>query len=345
MVSSRNPAVSVVLPVRNGETTIGEAIASVLGQTCQDLELIVVDDGSSDGTQVVLERVRDPRLRVISTPPSGPAASRNRGAERAAGEFVAFIDADDIWLPTKLEKQCAALQRMPEAAVAYCWTDYVQSDGSFLCPDGRPVFEGCVYEQLLTRNFIDCGSNVLVRRRALLAVGGFDETLPVLEDWDLSVRLAARAPFVCVPEALVRYRQSPGTLTTRIKLMETTYRRVVDANFARAPFPMRRRRAQSMALFYEYLAGKTTQGLPTRADGLQALGLLFTVLHCRPANLLEVGQRPWVVKAAAKAIGAVVLPSSAMRWLATSRASLHGRRFGAVSATSSASTMEEGGET
>jgi glycosyltransferase involved in cell wall biosynthesis len=295
MVLNTKPAVTVVLPVHNGEATIGETVASVLSQTFRDLLLIVVDDGSTDGTQSALEIVDDSRLLVISTPHSGSAASRNRGVDYVASDFVAFIDADDVWLPTKLEAQCAALERMPQAAVAYCWTDYVEADGSFLCPDGRPVFEGWVYEPLLTHNFIDCGSNILVRRQALLEVGGFDETLPVLEDWELHLRLAAQAPFVCVPEALVHYRQSPGSQSTRIALMEATFLRVVEKIFSRAARPIRSRRNQCMAFFYMYLAGKATQWVPTRYEWLTALRLLVKAVQIHPLSLLELWQRTWVV--------------------------------------------------
>ena len=312
------PAVSVVLPVRNGQATIGEAVASVLAQTRGDLELIVVDDGSTDGTREVLAAVSDRRLRMLSTPGLGPAASRNRGIEHAAANTIAFIDADDVWLPEKLETQLAALDANAVAAVAYCWTDYVDEAGGYVCPDSRPVFDRDVYEQLLTRNFIDSGSNVVVRKRALLDVGCFDESLPVVEDWDLYIRLAARHAFVCAPVVLVHYRLSAASLTTRIRLMETAFWRVVDRAFAEAPESLQRLKRQSIALFYEYLVGKATQGCPSRSNGLTAVRFFAMAVARRPASLVDLWRRPWITKALAKAALSIVLPARAMRRLARS---------------------------
>lgn len=312
------PAVSVVLPVRNGEATIGEAVASVLGQTWGDLELIVVDDGSTDGTRDVLAAISDVRLRMLSAPGVGPAASRNRGIAHAAANTVAFIDADDVWLPRKLETQLAALDRSAAAAVAYCWTDYLDEAGRYVGPDGRPVFDRDVYEHLLTHNFIDSGSNIVVRKRALLDVGCFDESLPVVEDWDLYIRLAARHAFVCIPAVLVHYRLSATSLTTRVLLMEDAFWTVVDRAFAEAPASLQRLKRKSVSLFYEYLVGKATQGCPSRSNGLTAMRFFAIAVSRRPGSLVDLWRRPWVMKGLAKAVLSVVLPARAMRRLAAS---------------------------
>ena len=308
--------VSVILPVHNGEATIAEAVASVLMQSWRDLELIVIDDGSTDSTRDLLSAIKDERLQAFSELQSGPAASRNRGIGRSRGDFVAFIDADDVWNPEKLELQLAALERMPDAAVAYCWIDYMDAEGHFVCPDSRPLFEGLVYEQLLTQNFIDCGSNIVVRRQALLDAGGFDESLPVVEDWDLSIRLSVRHPFVCVPRVLVRYRQSPTSLTTQVQLMEESYFRLIERAFSQAPEQLQHLKSSSVAHFYEYLAGKATQGIPTRDNGFAALRFLTKAILSRPAHLLGSWQRPWVIKSFAKALLAIALPTAVMQRLA-----------------------------
>jgi glycosyltransferase involved in cell wall biosynthesis len=308
--------VSVILPVRNGEATIAEAVASVLAQTLTDLELIVIDDGSTDSTRKVLSTITDERVQVLSGPPSGLSFTRNKGIEHSRGHFLAFIDADDAWLPQKLEAQLAAFERMPEAAAAYCWTDYIDAHGEFVCPDSRADFEGFVYEQMLTHNFIDCGSNIVVRRQVLLDEGGFDESLPVIEDWDLSIRLSARHPFVCVPRALVRYRQLPDSLTTKVDLMKETFWRVIDKAFMQAPDSLQHLKPKAVAHFFEFMCGKSTQGVPTRDRGFTALHFFATAIRSRPANLLDVWQRPWVIKAVLKALLAIVLPSTAMQRLA-----------------------------
>jgi glycosyltransferase involved in cell wall biosynthesis len=309
------PIVSVVLPVHNGESTILEAVTSVLDQSSRDLELIVINDGSTDATVEILSSVTDPRMSTHTGSQSGPAASRNQGIAHARGNFIAFIDADDLWLPEKLTEQMAAFDRMPEAAAAYCWIDYVSQNGVFVSPDGRAVYEGMVHEQMLTRNFIDCGSNIMVRRQVLLDEGGFDESLPVVEDWDLSIRLSARHIFVCVPRVLVLYRQSPSSLSTRVRLMEESYQRVINRTIADSPEQLEYIKARSAALFYEYLTGKSTQGIPNRDHGRSALRYFARSVRSRPANLLDLWQRPWVLKAIIKAMFAIVLPSTLTQWL------------------------------
>jgi glycosyltransferase involved in cell wall biosynthesis len=121
--------ISVVIPVYNGERTIFEAVNSVLAQTFRDFELIVIDDGSQDTTTEILAAIHDSRLRVFSYTNAGVAASRNRGIELASGEFISFLDADDLWTPDKLELQLNALRNHPEAAVSYSWTDFIDETG------------------------------------------------------------------------------------------------------------------------------------------------------------------------------------------------------------------------
>ena len=307
--------ISVILPAYNAEATVREAVESVLRQSRSDFELIVINDGSTDNTLAVLSSIADVRLTVYSTAQSGPAASRNRGIERASGDYVAFIDADDVWMPGKLEAQVAALEESSHAVVAYCWTDYVDSVGRFVCPDSRPTHQGDVFETLLVHNFIDSGSNILVRRQALLDVGCFDETLPVVEDWDLYLRLAARGIFALVPVVYVHYRLSSTSLTTKVRAMEACYKRVMDRAFATAPEHLQHLRRRSAALFYQYLTGKATQGCPTRENGLTALRFFSASVGLCPTDVWQLPARLWVLKAFAKAILAIVLPAAVMRRL------------------------------
>src|SRR3712207_3352824 len=113
------PLISVIIPVYNGEKTIQETIESVLNQTFPSFELIVINDGSHDSTLDIVSSIKDPRIKVFSYPNAGLSASRNRGISVACGEYVSFIDADDLWTPDKLEAQYKALQANPQAAVAY----------------------------------------------------------------------------------------------------------------------------------------------------------------------------------------------------------------------------------
>ena len=166
------PLISIIVPAYNAEATLLETIDSIRHQTFSDFELIVIDDGSTDQTLAHVQSVRDPRVRIFTYPNQGLAASRNRGIEWSAGEFISFIDADDMWTPDKLELQLDALRRRPGAALAYSWTAFVDSDGRFLFAKEPSRFEGDVYADLLRNcNFVASGSNILVRRSCAVAVG------------------------------------------------------------------------------------------------------------------------------------------------------------------------------
>ncbi|HEY9297275.1 MAG TPA: glycosyltransferase, partial [Phormidium sp.] len=147
------PLISVIIPVYNGKKTINKTIESILNQTISDWELIIINDGSQDGTLEVVSNIRDSRLKIFSYPNSGQAISRNRGISHAVGEFITFSDADDLWTPDKLEAQLKALQVNPQAAVAYSWTDYIDEFGQFLRSGTRLNATGDVYKKLLVRNF------------------------------------------------------------------------------------------------------------------------------------------------------------------------------------------------
>jgi glycosyltransferase involved in cell wall biosynthesis len=223
-VNESPPTFSVVMAAYNSAPTIGEAIASVRRQTRSDWELIVVDDGSGDGTADVAEAFADPRVRVVRTPGNrGPAAARNRGISLAQAPLVCTLDSDDLWLPHYLETMADTLGSNPTAAVA-CTDAWVldQATGrvrkksamAFLNPpDPLPVDTEAFLAELLRRNFVY--NSVAARRESLQAVGGYDERLWIGEDWELWLRLAAGDfRFVRVPQLLAVYRQRTDSLMT-----------------------------------------------------------------------------------------------------------------------------------
>lgn len=232
---------SVVLPTRDRARLLPRAIESVLAQTLPDWELIVVDDGSADETPDRVARYahRDGRVRLVRREETeGAAAARNRGIARARGRYVALLDDDDEWLPGKLERQCALLDGRPaEVGLAYCPYVYVG-------PDARRRLHGTVDASgrdarrlLLRGNFVG-NSTVLVRREALEEVGGFDETLPRLQDYDLWLRLSSRVGFAFVPVPLVRVHYSGASISTRpgalVAASRAVVRKVAEAGATRA---------------------------------------------------------------------------------------------------------------
>jgi glycosyltransferase involved in cell wall biosynthesis len=206
------PAVSVVLPVRNGERFLAEAVESILGQTLRDLELVVVDDGSVDGTAAILAGFRDERLRILTQPARGLAAALNRGVEAARARLVARMDADDVSARERLARQLAYLHDRPRAGFAATWVAVVDEAGRELRREVLPEADADLRRRLLLRNPFQHGS-VMLRREALAEVGGYAAAYGRNEDYDLWRRIARCYELACVPETLYRYRVHRGAVT------------------------------------------------------------------------------------------------------------------------------------
>jgi glycosyltransferase involved in cell wall biosynthesis len=201
--------ISVVIPSYNCGSTLARSIASALAQTYPPLEVIVVDDGSTDDTAAVAGSF-GPAVRYIRQPNAGPSAARNTGLRAAAGEWIALLDADDTWAPRKLELQSAALMKTRDAVLAYTGFVLRYDDG---CRRIKAIVaaERC-WPLLRYRNCVP-HSSVLVRREAMIAAGGYDETLRTCEDWDLWVRLRQHHRFVSLSEPLMEYAVRANSLS------------------------------------------------------------------------------------------------------------------------------------
>jgi glycosyltransferase involved in cell wall biosynthesis len=248
------PLVSVVIPAYNAEHTILKTIQSVQKQTFSNFELIVINDGSTDRTLEVLNRIVDTRLKIFSYENGGLPVARNRGIAHATGEFIAFIDADDLWTPEKLELQLAALQQHQEAGVAYSWTAFIDEKGEILYAQEPTFFEGNVYPQLLASNFISSGSNILVHRRFIKLAGEFDFSLKSAEDWDYNIRLAALCPFVVVSKYQIFYRKSSQSMTAKVDVMQKAILTVIERAFQTAPPELQFLKNQTLANSYRFFA-------------------------------------------------------------------------------------------
>jgi len=289
------PVISVIVPAFNAEATILETIQSIQNQTFADFELIVINDGSTDGTLALLEQVQDARLRVFSYPNGGLPTARNRGIDHAKGEFISFIDADDLWAADKLERQLQALQQHPEAGVAYSWTAFIDEQSRFLYAREPLTFAGDVYPQLLVDNFISNGSNILLRRQLLEAVGVFDPTLKSGEDWDFYIRLAAKTQFAVVPQYQILYRKSSASMSSKVRVMEANILTVIDRAFQKAPPELQGLRNPTLANNYRFFAklhlehAADCQGLQAATQRLtQAIRLHPQILSDRETYSLIV---------------------------------------------------------
>jgi glycosyltransferase involved in cell wall biosynthesis len=202
------PVVSVILPTFNRAHLLGRAITSVFNQTFRDFELIVVDDGSTDDTERVLGSFSSSQLRIVKLPRNlGPANARNVGIQAARGDFIAFQDSDDEWLPHKLDQQVEAIQRavgIRPVGACYSRVIFLRETNVEYFPtyNDSSLLEGNIYPRLLEANAVDTPA-LLVYRHVLNAVGGFDEHLTWLEDWDLALRIAQTYDFVFVPEPTI----------------------------------------------------------------------------------------------------------------------------------------------
>jgi glycosyltransferase involved in cell wall biosynthesis len=201
---TRTPKVTVVIPAYNRAASVGRAIASVLNQTCQDFEIIVVDDGSTDATAASVAAFADRRIRLLRHERNrGGSAARNTGIRAGSAPFVAFLDSDDEWLATKLERQLEVFERSSgRLGLVYTGADRIFPDGSVSRSIPRRRVD--LSRALLTVNVVGETSLGMVRRIALGAIGGFDESLPSSQDMDLWLRICERFDADVVPEALVR---------------------------------------------------------------------------------------------------------------------------------------------
>lgn len=206
------PFVSVVIATYNSGPYLREAIGSVLSQTVSDLELIVIDDGSTDGTKDLVTEFQDERVRYVWQKNAGQTSAKNHGVRLALGDFIGFCDGDDYWYPKKLELQLPLFQKDPLLGVAYSPADTIDQHGARLAEIIPAPYRGDVTQELFLSNFVPFGT-ALVRRQCMEAVGGFDPALSMGIDWDLWLRISARYHFDHTEESTYAYRIWPGQMS------------------------------------------------------------------------------------------------------------------------------------
>ncbi|MEM9507402.1 MAG: glycosyltransferase [Cyanobacteria bacterium P01_E01_bin.35] len=280
--------ISVVIPTYNAEKTILTTVNSVLQQTYQDLEIIVINDGSSDRTEEILATIKDSRLKVYTFANEGLSQARNRGIDLATGDYISFLDADDCWKEDKLADQLLALEKYPQAGLAYSWVYFQYETEANSYADTSGYFMGDVYGDLLLKNFLHNGSNALIKTAIIRETGYFDPELKAAEDWDFYLRIAVRYHFVLVPKVQVIYRQSDSSMTANIKLMEQYLNIVIERAFRVAPYELQYLKQQSLAWAYKYLA---QQYIKYQLDNFKGVRLaaenLCRAIFAYPPNILE----------------------------------------------------------
>jgi glycosyltransferase involved in cell wall biosynthesis len=208
--------VSVVLPTYNRRQVVGKAIQSVLQQTYTRLELLVVDDASTDGTDQLVQQIDDPRISYLRHENNrGGGAARNTGLDAARGSFIGFQDSDDEWLPHKLSTQLERLSRAPESVGAVYGPHWlVGHDGSRTMQPEHPLKapRGDIHRALLGRNYVDTPT-LLIRRVCWERCGGFDESLPRFQDWEWMIRISREWSVAYIAEPLVLSGLSPDGIT------------------------------------------------------------------------------------------------------------------------------------
>lgn len=248
-------SVSVVIPTYNYGRFIAGALKSAQGQTHAPLEVVVVDDGSADNTEAVVREFGE-GVTYVRQENAGVCAARNRGAAESTGDFIAFLDADDTWEPTKLEKQLARFSRGENVGLVHCGIrEFDGTTGETLGTELTGGEDGVAENLLLWEGpvIVGPGGTIMVTRTAFDAVGGFDERMKVGEDWDFCYRIARRFNVGFVSEALVNYRSHAGAAHRNVENMEHGMLMFYEKAFADPEVAGLRRRAYGN--FHKVMAG------------------------------------------------------------------------------------------
>jgi len=302
--------VSIIIPVRNGSRWIARTIASVRAQTYQRIELIVVDDGSTDGTPAIVEAIaaEDERIRLFRRSYVGIAESRNFGLLQAHGSLIAPLDADDLWHPEKLARQVATMQAgSPKVGLVYCWSVEIDEHDFIIPPirNGSTAKGNVVAELVANVGIMACGSIPLIRRSYLEAVGGYDPNPLCMEElWKLSFDLSQICEFAVVPNYLVGYRRVTGSMSKKVALMSRSLEYVSGWILERWPDMPQDVKQQMNYQRNNYLAHQSL----SNNDVIKALRYKMMACKAAPKASVEFKNVLFLLRVVARAFG---MPRSA----------------------------------
>jgi glycosyltransferase involved in cell wall biosynthesis len=225
--ASDEELVSVIIPAYNAQATLDDTLNSVRSQTHRNLEIVVVDDGSTDDTAIVAQRhsAVDARVRIIRQDNAGVAAARNTGIAATSGRYVAPIDADDLWAPSKIKRQLVAAAKHPgKVGLVYSWFAVIDQENRVLRHEDRADAEGFVLRELLLSNLVGNGSSALMLRSAIESTGLYDVGLRACgcegaEDYKMYLQIAEQHEFAIVPDYLTGYREYSGNMSSDVGQM------------------------------------------------------------------------------------------------------------------------------
>jgi glycosyltransferase involved in cell wall biosynthesis len=224
--SSFTPLVSIIVPAYNAEKTISDTIASIVNQTYNKLEIIIVDDGSTDRTAEIVQSIaiKDHRIQLIKQQNAGVAQARNTAIRAATGSFIAPIDADDLWHPTKIQKQLDKIVQNRNIGLVYTWVRHIDENNNVIGSSKPFPFRGYVHSQHILKNVIGNGSSILTPAHIMREMGGYDPVLRDLraegaEDYKLQLKIAERYEFEVVPEYLTGYRKTRQSMSANSQAM------------------------------------------------------------------------------------------------------------------------------
>ncbi|MGH7793847.1 MAG: glycosyltransferase family 2 protein [Candidatus Binatia bacterium] len=266
------PLVSVIIPTFNRWPLVGAAVESVLAQSFSNFELIVVDDGSADGTAAELARLGS-RLQIFSTPRRGVSAARNTGVRQSFGRYIAFLDSDDLWRPRKLARQTAFMVEHPEVQICQTEEIWIRNGIRVNPKTTHRKPSGDIFVRSLDLCLVS-PSTVMMRRELFQRLGGFDETFPVCEDYDLWLRIAAQEPVPLIAEALVvkrgghadqLSRSTWGMDRYRVRALQKVLRAGIEGSRRAAALEVLRRKVGVLA------NGARKRGKWREADDYKAL--------------------------------------------------------------------------
>lgn len=311
-----SPTVSVVMPVYNVEQYVADAVCSVLDQSFQDFELLIVDDGGNDASMDICRLFSDPRIRIISQKNRGLAGARNTGIRNARGKYVAFIDSDDLWRPRKLAIHVAHLEKQKTVGVSYAASLLVDDAGAPIGVIQSPKLSGIRAEDVFLRNPVGNGSAPVIRREALDAIAfsnatgedcWFDESFRQSEDIECWMRIALKTDwaFEGVDDVLTLYRVNQSGLSANIMRQFDSWKRMCAKVEAADPAFHKKWARLSEAFQLRYLARRAAR---MRCGGA-ALQLSLRALFCDMQLALREPKKTLTTLAAACALCA--LPRSA----------------------------------